>query len=323
MKLRQIGEQRLIKSIRRQSGRRRAGIPLGIGDDAAVVRGPKNLLLTKDLLVEDYDFRKTLHPPFLLGRKSLNVSLSDIAAMGGKPLHALLGLALPGDTEERWLADFLSGFRSAAREHGVTLVGGDFSQGAKIMISVTVTGEGKIFVPRSGAKAGDTIFVSGTLGDAAQGLRLLESGCRPGQDKAAGRLLRAFLDPAPRLALGAALARGRLASAMIDISDGLSVDLSHICDESRVGAEIELDRLPISAALRRSADDPLRLALSGGEDFELLFTVKKANVARVLRLATQFKITPIGRITAGKRLVVVDASGRKKPLAIRGWEHFR
>ncbi len=191
------------------------------------------------------------------------------------------------------------------------------------MISVTVTGDGKIFVPRSGAGAGDTIFVSGTLGDAAQGLRLLESGCRPGHAKAAGRLLKAFLDPAPRLALGAALARGRLPSAMIDISDGLSVDLSHICEESRVGAEIELDRLPVSAALRRSADDPLRLALGGGEDFELLFTVKKVNVARVLRLATQFKITSVGRITAGRRLVAVDVSGRKKPLAIRGWEHFR
>jgi thiamine-monophosphate kinase len=110
---------------------------------------------------------------------------------------------------------------------------------------------------------------------------------------------------------------------MIDISDGLSVDLSHICEESRVGAEIELDRLPISAALRRSADNPLRLALGGGEDFELLFTVKKANIARVLRLAAKFEITLIGRVTVGKRLVAVDASGRKEPLAIRGWEHFR
>jgi thiamine-monophosphate kinase len=325
MRLKDLGERRIITEIRRRlSGRGATGVRLGMGDDAAVIRGPKkNLLLTKDLLVEDFDFRKALCPPRLLGRKSLNVNLSDIAAMGGRPLHAILGLALPGDTEEKWLSEFLEGFREASRERGVVLVGGDVSQARTIMISVTVTGEAGPFVPRSGAKPGDLVFVSGTLGDAAAGLRLLEKGCRLGKERAVDSLLKAFLDPEPRLELGSLLARRKLASAMIDVSDGLSVDLAHLCDESGVGAEVELGRIPLSGALRRFRKNPLPLAINGGEDFELLFTVRPRNVPRLKRLGPRFKVTAIGRITAGKRIVTVDSAGRKRPLAIRGYEHFR
>jgi thiamine-monophosphate kinase len=243
--------------------------------------------------------------------------------MGGRPLHAVLGLALPGDTERRWLSEFLAGFREASREAGVALVGGDISEAREILISVTVTGEAGPFVPRSGARPGDLVFVSGSLGDAAAGLRLLEKGARPGKNRAAGPLLKAFLDPAPRLELGSLLARRTLASAMIDVSDGLSVDLAHVCEESGAGAEVELGRVPMSGALRRFVKNPLRLALDGGEDFELLFTVRPRNVPRLRRLGPRFKITEIGRITAGKRIVTVDSAGRKKPLAIRGYEHFR
>jgi thiamine-monophosphate kinase len=324
MRLRDLGERRVITEIRRRlGGRRREDVRLGMGDDAAVVRGPRNLVITSDLLVEEYDFRKALHPPRLLGRKSLNVNLSDIAAMGGRPLHAVLGVALPGQTDWKWLSEFFRGFREASHKARVVLVGGDFSEARRIMISVTVTGSAETFVPRSGAKPGDLIYVSGSLGDAAAGLRLLESGRRRGKGRAVGPLLKAFLDPAPRLELGALLARKKLASAMIDVSDGLSVDLAHICEESGLGAEVELCRIPLSGALRRFSKDPLDLALNGGEDFELLFTVRPGDVPRLRRLARRFKITAIGRITAGKGMVAVDAAGNKKPLKIQGFEHFK
>lgn len=323
MRLKDLGERRIISGIRALSPRRRSDVILGIGDDAAVVRGPKKLLITKDLLVEDVDFRRRLHSPRLLGRKSLNVNLSDIAAMGGRPLHAVLGLALPGNLEAAWLTEFLAGFREAARAARVALIGGDISRARRIVISVTVTGGAESFVTRSGARPGDWIFVSGTLGDAAQGLRLLEKGLRPGKDKTADRLLNAFLDPAPRLELGAFLARGKLASAMIDVSDGLSVDLAHICEESHVGAYIETSRIPVSPALRRFRKNPLPLALNGGEDFELLFTVRPRNVPRLFRLARRFKIAPIGRITAGKTIFAFDPSGKIKPLPTRGYEHYK
>jgi thiamine-monophosphate kinase len=203
------------------------------------------------------------------------------------------------------------------------LVGGDLSKSEKVMISVTVTGEAKSPVTRSGARAGDGIFVSGTLGDAAQGFRLLEEGGLQGKGRGARLLIRAFLDPVPRLALGALLARRKLASAMIDISDGLSVDLAHICEESDVGAEVEASRIPISSALRRLSKDPLARALNGGEDFELLFTVRPAKLATVRKLSSRFKLTMIGRVTAGKRIFLVTPDKKKKPLRAGGFEHFR
>jgi len=207
MRLKYLGERRVISRIRRTFDEKRADILLGIGDDAALVRGPGKLLLTTDILVEDEDFRAGDHPPRLLGRKALNINLSDIAAMGGRPLHALVGMAMPGHTDEGWLRQFMAGFRSAAREAGVVLVGGDLSQAEKIMIAVTVTGEATFPVKRGGARAGDAIYVSGTLGDAAGGLRLLEKGGIRGVVKPVRPLVEAFLDPSPRLKLGALLAR--------------------------------------------------------------------------------------------------------------------
>jgi thiamine-monophosphate kinase len=322
MRLKHLGERRVVSRIRRAFGEKRADVLLGIGDDAALVKGPARLLLTTDILVEDEDFRRDDHPPRLLGRKALNVNLSDIAAMGGRPRHALVGMALPGDVEESWLRSFMAGFRSAARDAGVALVGGDLSQADRIMISVTVTGEANCPVTRSGARPGDGIFVSGTLGDAAGGLRLLEKGGIRGVVKAVRPLVKAFLDPAPRLDLGALLARRKLASAMIDISDGLSVDLAHICEESGAGAEIEASRIPISAALDFLARDPLAMALNGGEDFELLFTVRPAKLAAVERLSKRYQLTRIGVITAGKRILLVGPGKKKKILRAKGFEHF-
>ncbi len=324
MRLNDIGERRLISAVRRSFPAKPAGVVLGIGDDAAVVRGPARLLITHDLLVEDVDFRTALHPPRLLGRKALNVNLSDIAAMGGRPRHVVLGLALPGRTERAWLDAFLAGFKQAARQAGVALVGGDLSAAARIMIAVTVTGEARRFVTRSGARPGDRVFVSGTVGDAAMGLRLLERrGAGRRYDRSSRRLLRAFLDPAPRLELGTLLARKGLASAMIDVSDGLAVDLAHVLEESRVGAEIDPARIPLSTELRRASARPLDLALHGGEDFELLFTVRPRNLPRLRALGKRFPVTEIGRIVPGRRLLAVGADGAKRPLAAKGYEHFR
>ena len=322
MRLKHLGERRVISRIRRAFGERRAGVLVGIGDDAALVRTPGRLLLTTDLLVEDEDFRRDAHPPRLLGRKALAVNLSDIAAMGGRPLHAVVGMALPADIDESWLRQFMAGFRAAAREAGVALVGGDLSQAEKIVVAVTVTGEAKYPVLRSGARPGDAIFVSGTLGDAAGGLRLLEKGGHRGVVKAVQPLIDAFLDPAPRLELGALLARRKLASAMIDLSDGLSVDLAHICEESGAGAEVEAERVPISAALAHMARDPLAMALNGGEDFELLFTVRPRDIAAVERMAAKHRLSRVGRITAGRRLVLVGPGKKRKSLRAKGFEHF-
>jgi thiamine-monophosphate kinase len=322
MKLNEIGERRLVARVRRAFAAPGADVLIGIGDDAALVRGPRDLLLTTDILVEDEDFRRASHPPRLLGRKALNVNLSDIAAMGGRPLHALLGLGLPGDLEESWLGEFLDGFRSAARRSRTALVGGDFSRSNKITVSVTVTGEAKTPVTRGGARPGDWLFVSGTLGDAAQGLRLLESAGIKGMGRGAGPLLRAFLDPAPRLELGALLARRRLASAMIDLSDGLSVDLARICEESGVGAEVEAAAVPLSPALRRWSMNPLAAALDGGEDFELLFAVRPSKRAAVESLPSRFRLTRIGRVTAAKKLVLAGPDGKMERLVAGGFEHF-
>lgn len=322
MRLKHLGERRVISRIRRAFGGRRAGVHIGIGDDAALVRTPGSLLLTTDILIEDEDFRLADHPPRLLGRKALNVNLSDIAAMGGRPRYALVGLAVPGRTDESWFRRFMAGFRDAARAAGVALVGGDMSQAEKVMISVTVAGMAKNPVTRAGARPGDAVFVSGTLGDAAAGLRLLDKGGIRGVVREVRPLLKAFLDPTPRLELGALLARRKLASAMIDISDGLSVDLAHICRESRVGAEVTASRIPISAALGHFARDPLLLAVDGGEDFELLFTVRPANVAAVERLAAKHRLTRIGRVTAGRAVRLVGPGKKKRPLRAGGFEHF-
>jgi thiamine-monophosphate kinase len=322
MRLKHLGERRVVAMIRRFFSQERRDVLLGIGDDAALVRTPGSLLLTTDILVEDEDFRLTDHPPRLLGRKALNVNLSDVAAMGGRPLHALVGLALPGSIEADWLRAFMGGFRSAAREAGVALVGGDLSGAEKVLISVTVTGRAPYAVKRSGARPGDAIFVSGTLGDAAGGLRLVEKGGSRGVVKAVRPLLKAFLDPSPRLELGAYLAERRLASAMIDLSDGLSVDLAHICAESGVGAEVEAERVPISAALDCLARDPLAMALDGGEDYELLFTVRPGKAAAVEALAPKFGLTRIGTVRPGRRITLIGPGKKKRPLRARGFEHF-
>jgi thiamine-monophosphate kinase len=319
-----LDEAQLIAAIRGKFRWRSRGLELGIGDDAAVLRaGGRRLLLTKDLLVEGVDFIRAWQPPRLLGRKSLNVNLSDIAAMGGRPLIALLGLALPRNLGNPWVSGFLEGFRSAAAEHGVGLAGGDLSRAARIMVSVTVAGSVKHPVLRRGASPGDFLFVSGTLGDAAGGLRMLKknpglaAGARPGS-----RLVGSFLDPVPRLSLGRALAERRLASAMIDLSDGLSADLGHLCRESRVGAEVWEDCLPLSDELKARFPSAANLALHGGEDFELLFSIPPSRLNELVRFSRRFPLFPVGRVVRGASLTLVRRGGRRTGLEARGWRHF-
>ena len=323
MKVQSLRERELVSSIRKEFSAGPRDLLLGIGDDAAVVRGTgKRCVLTTDLLIENVHFIVSLHPPYYLGRKSLNVNLSDIAAMGGKPRFALLGLALRKGVEKPWVRDFFKGLRAAAEEAGVALVGGDVSGARRIVISFTILGEVGRFIRRSGAGPGDVIFVSGCLGDAAAGFRLLRKGYRLGMGDAADRLLRAFLDPRPQLALGRALARLRAATSMIDTSDGLSTDLLHLCEESGTGAEVELEKLPHSPAIRAYDKRPARLALHGGEDYQLLFTVSPQKVAELAALRRKFALHEIGRMMREKGIVVVDGKGKKRALEPGGYEHL-
>jgi len=323
MKLKFLSESGLISAIRKEFAAPLPGLSLGIGDDAAVVKLPgKNLILTKDLLIEDIHFIAKLHPPFLLGRKSLVINLSDIAALGGKPRYALLGLALPSGIAPNWVEKYFSGFKSAAEEYSVALIGGDISQAKKRMISVTLIGEGQNIIKRSGAKPGDTLYVSGTLGDAKQGFLLLKKGFKLGMDNKADQLLRAFLDPAAQVALGQDLARFKLASAMIDLSDGVSVDVHHLCQESGCGAELDLERIPLSPELRQWQRRAADYALHGGEDYQLLFSVSPQRVGDVRRLEKKYKLTPIGRMIGGKTVYIIDRRSQRRRLEIKGYQHF-
>lgn len=329
--VRSLGERGLVALIRKMFPQPKS-VYLGIGDDTAWVPGNGRTLLTTDMLLENFDFTVPAHPPRLLGRKSLAVNLSDIAAMGGLPEYALLGLGLPETTPVAWVREFLLGFRETGRRAKIALAGGDLSAAKEIVISVTVAGRADKIVRRDGARPGDLLFVSGTPGDAAAGLRLIRKGGAPvrrGRPDASHRLRRAFLDPEPRLALGRRLAQEGLATSMIDLSDGLSIDLARICEASGVRALVEARRMPLSDSLRGiggelPGEDPLGLALNGGEDFELLFTVPARKEAEILKLGTPgVPVTRIGRIIRGHGVFIRDEKGKRRPLPAAGFDHFR
>ncbi len=323
MKLFRLDEEDLIKAIRKEFKGPHSGLILGIGDDAAVIKsGGKNFVVTKDLLIEDVHFLLPNHPPRLLGRKSLNVNLSDFAAMGALPKYALLGLGLPIQTETRWVGEFFGGFKSAAKEFGVSLIGGDIARASKVTVSVTLLGEGTNIIRRGGAKPGHLLFVSGPLGEAREGLRLMREGIAPIKNRRQNRMLRAFLNPTPQVELGRELARLKLPSAMIDISDGLSVDLSHICDESGCGAEVYLDKLPVSEVLRTLQRKALDFALNGGEDYQLLFTVPERKIKFLTTVEKKFTLFAIGRMIEEKGIFAIDRRGQRKKLLPKPWSHF-
>jgi thiamine-monophosphate kinase len=326
-----VRENELIGKIERALGgsfRPSHQISLGIGDDAALFRpGPGcELILTCDWFLEGTHFLRDKHPPDSVGWKCLARALSDAAAMGGVPRCFLLSLAIPASHTGLWLDQFLAGLRRASRKFHCVIAGGDTTERREIFIDVTAVGEiqAGCGVLRSGARAGDLIYVTGNLGEAELGLQILRRSRRLANPK--DPLLKKHLYPEPRLALGQWLAEKRLASAMMDLSDGLSSDLPRLCAASKVGARLEGQRIPgirNSDAERKLGLDPLNLALHGGDDYELLFTVPPWKAKFLPSVFQSVKLTPIGRITQGSKLVVCEENGGEHPLAAGGWDPFR
>jgi thiamine-monophosphate kinase len=297
-----------------------------LGDDCAVLPkdGQTDQLITTDMLVEDIDFRLEWTTPEFLGHKALAVSLSDIAAMGGDPQWAILSIAVP---ERLWGPDFLNrfyeGWMALAREFSVELAGGDVSRAPdKLVIDTMVGGivpKGKAIL-RSGARPGDGIYVTGTLGGASGALKLLENGAGPAKDadQTTRKLLLKQLKPAPQVDTGKLLRSLDVVTSMIDLSDGLSSDLGHICNQSGVGAEIDAELIPIDPLLRDRfpVHDALEMALNGGEDLELLFTTVREDL-----VAAAVDATRIGTISQGGP-VFLCTDGQKIRLPARGYKHF-
>ncbi|WP_429885982.1 thiamine-phosphate kinase [Geoalkalibacter halelectricus] len=326
MKLGDIGEFGFIERIRKRAAAA-SHLLLGIGDDCAVSRvAPGELLLAStDLLIEDIHFRRGWSDMHTLGRKSVSVNVSDLAAMGGRALNLYLGLGIPADTSVEDLDAFANGVLDACAAYGAVLAGGDTCRSpGPLFISVTVEGsvpEAQL-VTRAGARPGDLLWVSGTLGDSALALRELLAGRRP-----PALLAARHHDPCARLDLGRVLAVQGLATAMIDVSDGLLADLGHILDSSAVGALVERDVLPLSPAFRAALQaEPalLDLALCGGEDYELLFTSPPEKAAAVAALAAQgVPVTQIGRILPQDHgLCLIDVQGRPCAPPRGGFDHF-
>lgn len=311
--------------IRRFFTRVAPGALLGVGDDAALLQvgAGKVLAVSTDMLVSGTHFLPGADP-FLLGHKALAVNLSDLAAMGATPRWATLAVALP-EANEAWLAQFSAGFFALADQFGVELVGGDTTRGP-LNLCVTIFGEvpAERALRRSGARAGDEIWVSGTLGDAALALAHLQ-GRIALSDAEFAACAPALHRPQPRIALGLAL-RG-IASSAIDISDGLLADLGHILDASQAGAEIEFAALPLSPAMQVHAAQPLarRCILSGGDDYELCFAAPAARRAELAEIAARLglPLTRIGKIVAGHGCVVRDAAGNPLDIEAGGYDHFR
>ncbi len=310
----------------------------GIGDDAAIIRqsGGRELVITADLLVENIDFKREWMTAHLLGHKALAVSLSDIAAMGARPRYALLSLGVPQKIwKTNFVDEFYEGFFELAGAHQVLLIGGDVSRTPEhVLIDSIVIGEverGRA-VLRAGARPGEHIFVTGSLGGAAGGLKLLESGARLQHSKARSvkarareKLLLRHLQPLPRVEWGARLGAQRLATAMIDISDGLSSDLAHLCRESGVGARVDAARIPVEQALINAGErdfDALSLALDGGEDFELLFTVKPRNLKKLPQEIDGVPVTYIGDVTEQAQGIELIQNSRTRALRPAGFTHF-
>jgi len=338
MKLSQIGELTLLEQIRKRFEKRSPDIVIGIGDDAALLKPfKKNILVTTDMMVEGVHFNMDFITPYQLGFKLVSVNVSDIYAMGGIPRFLLLGIAMNKNTAKETFDRFFDGVHEAMKHYGLSLVGGDISSASKGMsLSATLIGYAEKCLKRSGAKKGDRIYVTGNLGDSACGLELLKKIKRlipieiSKEQRAKSKELRIKMLPKgltwedveplltrhlmpkardPRRFI-------RYATSMIDISDGLLIDLSRLCDESKVGARIYTKNIPVSSELKKAASclgiSPIRLALSGGEDYELLFTAPRDK---------RVKAIYIGDITESER-VIIDTSGKKKTFSVEGYQHF-
>jgi len=321
-----LAERELISRIRRLAGERLArnkvsSVVAGIGDDCAVLRIPagREALITTDFSLEGVHFRREWHSPQFIGHRCLTRGLSDIAAMGGEPVAVFLSLALPARTPQKWVDGFFDGLLRLANKFDVPLAGGDTTQSPeRILADIVVFGA----VPRgtailrSGARPGERIYVTGELGAAAAETDFLYSRAR---GKATSVKRSGLVIPEPRLKIGRILRERKIATAMIDISDGLSTDLSHLCEESGVGAEVWEKAIP--RAKLRGREVELRFALHGGDAYELLFTAKKST--RLPSSIDSVPLTPIGEITRTKKMVIIDFARATHVFQPLGWEHFR
>ncbi len=294
----------------------------GIGDDCAVlqVSPAHQILVTTDFTLEGIHFRRDWHPAEVVGHRCLARGLSDIAAMGGKPVATFLSLALPRNLPQAWVRRFTHALIGLAKQFGVTLAGGDTAESPNgILADIIVVGtvpEGKA-VLRSGARAGDRIFVSGDLGGSAAALWQM----RKKPTKLNMRDYPRHFLPQPRIELGRILRERGVPSAMIDTSDGLSTDLAHLCEESGVGAEVEAELIPRANVGKPAREVDIEFALHGGEDYELLFTAPATR--RVPSRMAGVPITQIGHITRRRKILLMDRAGIRRELQPRGWEHFR
>jgi len=315
-------ERDFVTWVQRRTAGSARGLRLGIGDDAALVEvgSKQELILTTDLSVEGIHFAPHLHSPQAVGHRGLARSLSDIAAMGGTPRYALISLAIAKNTSRAWIEGFFAGLLALAKRFDVAVIGGDTTVARDLRaIDAIVTGE----VPRgqalrrSGARPGDQIFVSGCLGLAALGLQILESGRHP-RGSTEMSATRAHLFPEPQCALGRFLSAKGLATAMMDLSDGLSIDLERLCAASGVGATLFQDSIPCPPLTDSTA--ALRLALHGGEDYQLLFTVPSAKAAK---LPSRFApLHHIGEIRRGRGVRLITPNRKAIPLKPLGYDHF-
>lgn len=321
-----IKEFDLIAQLERRFAKPSAGVEVGIGDDGAVVAsgGGMRWVLTTDALVEGVHFDRQYGTARQLGHKALAVNLSDLAAMGAEPRHALVALTVPDETESDFVEGLFEGLDALARENRVSVVGGNISRSP--VVTVTLTAIGSVAGPamlRSGGSPGDRLLVTGDLGSAALGLDLLTGGQDPSDDDEAALIARQ-LEPIARVAAGQALRL--IATAGIDISDGLAQDAGHLASASRCGARISLDALPISPAYERLTEhleDRWIPALAGGEDYELLLSVPPSMVHTAQMTANQVgtMLYDIGELVDGDGVVIVEADGTERP-APAGWTHF-
>ena len=334
MTLGDIGEFGLIDRIANLFDRDDSEIIIGIGDDAAAIsRGDGILsLATSDMLLEGVHFDLAYTSPDQLGEKALAVNVSDIAAMGGSPRFFLLSIALPKNTELDFIDKFSKGASLAAKRFGITLIGGDtVASDDKILISITLIGEvpEREVLSRKGAKSGDQIFVTGTIGDSAAGLALLKKGINMDNNPPEyGELIKKHLLPSPRVKLARYISKNHLATSMIDISDGLLKDLGHICESSHVQGRVWLDRIPLSEGYIKAAKEfnfGINPALAGGEDYELIFTIPIEKVEELDKLENFFDctFTHVGEICPGNGILLYDNENNIVDTAISGYDHFR
>ena len=326
-----LGELALIARIRAATAGRHRHLRLGIGDDCAILAPPPSheLLVTTDFSLEGRHFRRDWHPAASIGHRALARGLSDIAAMGGTPLAAFLSVALPRSVKPNWINDFLDGLLALAATTKTPLAGGDTSESPSdnILADIVLLGSAPAgrALRRSTARPGDILYVTGSLGGAATELSALAQNPRryrnanPTGDHP-------HLYPQPRLAIGQTLLRRHLATACIDLSDGLSTDLAHLCTESSVAAEVHATALPLHPLTHSlSAEQALHNALHGGEDYELLFTARPET--RIPRSIVGVPITPIGALRNARKsapqVTLLEASGDRIPLAPQGWQHLQ